>query len=265
MNLRDEVERLRKDGYNEANAEARLCQDIVLEAISKSAFGHHVTIKGGVVMRSLSQNVRRATRDLDLDFLKYSVGEESVRLFVEKLNCLDGIALRMHNHVEELNHQDYKGKRIVLEVSDEYNNILDLKVDIGVHKDLEIKQEVYGFDVCFQEDCASVLINSSAQMFVEKLKSLLRFGPRSTRYKDVFDLYFLIDSIDRTVLKQCVDMYIFGDATLAVTSYDDIRERIGRTFDNVKYKKQVEISKQNWLGLPMEDVFRKIHDYISEL
>ena len=63
MNLRDEVERLRKDGYNEANAEARLCQDIVLEAISKSAFGHHVTIKGGVVMRSLSQNVRRATRD----------------------------------------------------------------------------------------------------------------------------------------------------------------------------------------------------------
>ena len=33
-------------------------------------------------------------------------------------------------------------------------------MDIGVHKDLDIEQEEYCFDVCFQEDSASVLINS---------------------------------------------------------------------------------------------------------
>ena len=265
MNLREEIERLRQEGYKEANAEARICQDIVLKAISKSTFGHNVTIKGGVVMRSLSQDVRRATRDLDLDFIRYSIEEDSIRIFVEKINCLDGLTLHMRNHVEELNHQDYKGKRIVLEVKDDYNNILNLKLDIGVHKDLEIKQTEYGFDICFQEDRASVLINSSAQMFVEKLKSLLRFGPRSTRYKDVFDLFFLIDLIEHETLKQCVGTYIFDDENLDVNSFDDIRERIRKTFGNVRYKKQVEISKQNWIELPVEDVFQKILNFINEL
>ena len=41
-------------------------------------------------------------------------------------------------------------------------------MDIGVHKDLDIEQEEYCFDVCFQEDSASVLINSCEQMITEK-------------------------------------------------------------------------------------------------
>lgn len=28
MNLQEEIEKIKKEGYNEANAEARLCQDI---------------------------------------------------------------------------------------------------------------------------------------------------------------------------------------------------------------------------------------------
>ena len=51
---------------------------------------------------------------------------------------------------------------------------------------MDIEQEEYCFDVCFQEDTASVLINSCEQMLTEKLKSLMRFGTQSTRYKDVF-------------------------------------------------------------------------------
>ena len=36
MNLRDEVDKIRKEGYSEANAEAKLCQDIIIKAISQS-------------------------------------------------------------------------------------------------------------------------------------------------------------------------------------------------------------------------------------
>lgn len=81
-------------------------------------------------------------------------------------------------------------KRIHIEISDAAGNVLSLKMDIGVHKDLDIEQEEYCFDVCFQADSASVLINSREQMITEKLKSLMRFGTRSTRYKDVFDICF---------------------------------------------------------------------------
>lgn len=46
------------EGYSELLAEARVCQDIVLKAISESKLNRNVTIKGGVVMRSITGNIR---------------------------------------------------------------------------------------------------------------------------------------------------------------------------------------------------------------
>lgn len=46
MNLMDEVEKIKIEGYNEANAEAKLCQDVIINAISKSSLNRNVTIKG---------------------------------------------------------------------------------------------------------------------------------------------------------------------------------------------------------------------------
>ena len=40
MNLLDEVDKIKKDGYSEANAEAKLCQDIIIKAISQSSLGY---------------------------------------------------------------------------------------------------------------------------------------------------------------------------------------------------------------------------------
>lgn len=107
MNLHDEVEKIKGEGYSEANAEAKLCQDIVLKAIAESGMGRNATIKGGVVMRSISKNARRATQDLDLDFIRYSISDESIKRFIEKLNCLDGLKIGIAGNITELNHQDF--------------------------------------------------------------------------------------------------------------------------------------------------------------
>ena len=72
------IDSLKNQGYNETNAEARVCQDLVLKAISQSSLSQNVTIKGGVVMRNLTENVRRATQDLDIDFIKYPLDRKSV-------------------------------------------------------------------------------------------------------------------------------------------------------------------------------------------
>ena len=60
-------------GYETNDVESKASQDIILSKISKSKFKNHITIKGGVVMYSISNDKRRATRDLDLDFIKYSL------------------------------------------------------------------------------------------------------------------------------------------------------------------------------------------------
>ena len=78
MNLREETERIVLDGYSQENAESKLCQDIILKAISDSKMAKNATIKGGVVMRSISDNARRATQDIDIDLIRYSISDESM-------------------------------------------------------------------------------------------------------------------------------------------------------------------------------------------
>lgn len=47
------LRRANEDGYQDENAEAKVCQDIVLKALSESSLSRNATIKGGVVMRRI--------------------------------------------------------------------------------------------------------------------------------------------------------------------------------------------------------------------
>ena len=42
-----------EEGYIDENADAKVCQDIVLKALAESTLSRNVTIKGGVAMRGL--------------------------------------------------------------------------------------------------------------------------------------------------------------------------------------------------------------------
>lgn len=66
--------------------------------------------------------------------------------------------------------------------------MINSKIDFGVHNKFQIEQEEYCFDIGFDNEGASLLINSKEQMLTEKLRSILKFGVFSTRYKDIFDI-----------------------------------------------------------------------------
>ena len=251
MNLINMIEIEIANGYGDANAQSKVCQDIILKAISSSSLSSNLTIKGGVVMRSKTGNIRRATQDLDIDFIRYSLADESIDMLINKLNCLDGISIKRHGEIEELRQQDYRGKRVYVEISDTYGNSIVSKLDLGVHTYLDIEQEEYCFDIAFDENGASVLINSNEQMFTEKLKSLLRFGPISTRYKDIFDMYYLSANVDYVKLTKCIEYFIFKDNKMREVTMDDIIKRVQVSFSDKNYIHRIESSKARWLD---EDV-----------
>ena len=148
MNLEYLRQQYLSNGFKTANAEAKVCQDIILNKISKSTLNHNVTIKGGVVMYGLSNDLRRATRDLDLDFIRYSLDNKSIRIFIEKLNEVDdGITIKIIGEIEKLHHIDYDGKRVNLIISDNYGFSINSKLDIGVQSNLSLKQEEYCFNL----------------------------------------------------------------------------------------------------------------------
>ena len=176
-NLAELTADVRNDGYSQINAEAKVCQDIVLKAIAESSLSRNVTIKGGVV-----------------------------------------------------------------------------------------EQDEYCFDVCLDDVGASLLINSKEQIFTEKLRSLLRFGPLSTRYKDIFDLCYLADHAEKERLRRCLDTYIFKDPGMRENDMNAVLARVNRTFSDRLYRQQIQrSSRHNWLGIKVEDAFAKIIAFLETI
>ncbi len=265
MNLQNMVQIEIERGLSDLNARAKVCQDVVLKSIASGSLNRNITIKGGVVMRCKTGNIRRATQDLDIDFIRYSLSDEAIDEFITKMNVLDGILIKRIGNIEELRQQDYKGKRVRVEISDDTGFKIESKIDLGVHDKLDIAQEEYCFDIAFDENGASLLINSNEQMFVEKLKSLLKFGTFSTRFKDVFDMFYLSQHVDSAKLKTCIDIYIYNDGQMRESSGKDVLKRIQRVFNDKGYLKRLASSSKNWLDKPIKEVTEGIIGFLETI
>jgi len=254
-----------EEGLTRELAAARVCQDIVLKAIAEGPLSRNVTIKGGVVMRSLTKNNRRATRDIDLDFIHYSLDDFSIREFVKRLNCIDGIQIYMDDEITELKHQDYHGKSIEVKIVDEYGNSVKSKIDIGVHKHMEIDQDEYCFDVCMDDDGATLLKNTVEQSFVEKLRSLLKFGANSRRYRDIYDMSYLKNVASDGKMADMIRILIFDDAEMYENTMDDIVKRLSNIFKDEQYLSRVSGSRQRWIDNDIHEITKGLISYLENI
>ncbi len=265
INIQKMIEEANENGYQGDKASAKVCQDIVLKALSIGPLSRNVTIKGGVVMRSKTNNVRRATQDLDIDFIKYSLADEAIDSFICKLNCLEGIKIRRWGKIEELKQQDYSGKQVFILIEDIEGNQFRSKIDLGVNNRFELEQEEYCFDIAYDDEGASLLINSNEQMLAEKLRSLLKFGPFSTRYKDVYDMYYLKDVVNREKLMLALDIYIFSDVTMKENTGNDIKKRLKITFSDKGYIRRLDTSDKRWSDEKIDVITRGILEFVGEI
>lgn len=263
--IKQMIQQANIDGYADEYAEAKVCQDIILKALSESMLSRNATIKGGVVMRSISRNARRATQDLDIDFIRYSLRDESVRLFIRKLDCLDGIHITQTGAITELKQQDYRGKRVFVKITDDTGDSIESKIDLGVHKNLSIEQEEYCFDIACFDEGANLLINSKEQMFVEKLISLLKFGENSTRYKDVFDMCWLSGELDKDRLNDYLDALVFHNPGMRENNMQDIRQRLKKSFASSQYISRLSGTRNNWLDMEIPDVLNTLMVFLESI
>ncbi|MDD3361436.1 MAG: hypothetical protein PHW34_07185 [Hespellia sp.] len=47
-------------------------------------------------MRSITGNVRRATQDMDIDFIRYSLSDDSIEKFIQRMNGLPQISIKQY-------------------------------------------------------------------------------------------------------------------------------------------------------------------------
>lgn len=227
MNLQEVIQKYIKSGYSDELASSKVSQDLILTAIANSKYNQNITTKGGVVMHNLSNDKRRATRDLDLDFIKYPLDDKSIKNFINELNkSINYINFEIIDEIIPLHHQDYKGKRVFLKIKDNYKNEIGTKLDIGVHKLFQLEQEQY-----------------------------------------MFDFYYLIDNelLNKEKLEKCFKILIYDDKSINVNNVKDLISQFEKITSSRLYKINLNNPKYNWLDKNIDGVIDKIKDYLVNM
>lgn len=121
------------------------------------------------------------------------------------------------------------------------------------------------FVMAMDEAGASLLINSNEQMFVEKLRSLLRFGFISTRYKDIYDMYYLSDKLNPERLTLCLETYIFKDPRMREKDIAEIIRRVSIVFADRSYQSRLASTDQRWLDEDVPKVLKQIESFLKSI
>ena len=94
-------------------------------------------------------------------------------------------------------------------------------------------------------------------------KGLLRFGSASTRFKDVFDMYYLSKRIRKTVLRTYMKLYIYDDAKMRENDAAGVIRRLQRIFTNHRYMEQLADPVYAWIDESPSDVAVRLVDFLS--
>ncbi len=258
-----------KEGFNRNYAISKVCQDIIINRIYNSKYSDNITIKGGVVMFHLTNNIRRATVDIDMDLINMSIATENIiNIFIElsKLDNIDSFKLSIDkNKIEELSHQDYHGKRLTVTISDKHRKSYNVKLDIGVHKHTDIHQDTLLLNTQIIDGNVEFLANPKEQIFIEKLIPLLKFGPLSTRYRDIFDLYWLIvdGNLDKNKILKYMEILIF-DNDMNINNSKDVYETINLVLSEPLFINNLS-NNYNWTNSNIDTILETIKDYLRSL
>lgn len=258
-----------KEGYNQNYAISKVCQDIIINRIYHSKYSDKITIKGGVVMFHLTNNIRRATVDIDMDLINMSIRTENiVNIFIElsKLDNIDGFKLSIDkNKIEELSHQDYHRKRLTVSITDNYRKTYNVKLDIGIHKHTDIHQDTLLLNTEIIDGNIEFLVNPKEQIFIEKLIPILKFGPLSTRYRDIFDLYWLITegNLDKGKILNYMKILIF-DNDIDINEIKELYNTIDLVLNEPMFISNLS-NNYNWTNADINTILENIKNYLKSL
>ena len=99
------------------------------------------------------------------------------------------------------------------------------------------------------------------------MKSLFKFNIRSTRYKNIFDFYYLINNklLNKEKLEKCFKILIYDDKSINIDNIKNLINQFGKITSSKLYKINLNNPKYNWLDKNIDEVIDKIEDYLVNM
>ena len=258
--------RIKKPTLTKQQAQSKVCQEIFIAKIGDSEIlSSKIVFKGGLILDSLSNGQRGYTKDIDFDFIKYSLSNESISLFVEELNkasSFNNVRVTIER-IEELRHKNYRGRRVFLAFNDNVDKY-NLAIDIGVYKSLVLKNKSFKYSMAFG-GTSKIQVNPIERMIFEKLSTFAIYGTDNSRDKDYFDAYYLITTFEYSI--RAIAKMMKKELVINKNYYSSAKEAIiaiKKTFLDVNYRLFLKKSTRNWLKEDFESINETMLEFLDK-
>lgn len=167
----------------------------VLMRIEKSTYKNNVILKGGVLLSSIIGEDLRTTKDIDATLKSLSLNIQSIKKIFDEILSIDvgdNIKFEIDNIKDIRLEDEYGGFRI--NVKGTFDKIkTNFFIEITTGDVITPKEIKYKYKSIFEKKEISIMAYNIETIIAEKFESIISKNVTTTRAKDFYDLYMLIN------------------------------------------------------------------------
>ena len=183
----------------------------VLMRLEKSKYRDNIILKGGVLLSSIIGSDMRTTKDIDATLKSIPLNEKTIRNIFEEILSIDikdGLIFKIES-VKDIRLDDvYGGYRInVYGEFDKLKTHFFIEVTTG---DIITPREIkYKYNSIFEDKTINIMAYTIETIIAEKFESIISKNISTTRAKDFYDMYIIvnnhIDKINKITLAKAIE------------------------------------------------------------
>lgn len=244
----------------------------VLMRIEKSKYKDNIILKGGVLLSSIIGENLRTTKDIDATLKSLPLNIESVKNIFEEILCIDiddNVNFEIVNIKDIRLEDDYGGFRI--NVKGTYDKIrTNFFIEITTGDIITPREIKYKYNSIFEDKKINIMAYTIETIIAEKFESIISKNITTTRAKDFYDLYMLMnkhkkDINNNNLVKAITNTFNKRNTKFNIVNFKEIVEilensnALKRVFTD--YQSKLEYTK----GVTFEDTINSLREIINIL
>ena len=244
----------------------------VLMRLEKSKYRDNIILKGGVLLSSIIGEDLRTTKDIDATLKSLPLNIDSIRNIFEEILSIDiddNVNFEIVNIKDIRLEDEYGGFRInVKGTFDKIRTNFFIEITAG---DIITPREIkYKYNSIFEEKRINIMAYTIETIIAEKFESIISKNITTTRAKDFYDLYMLMnkhknDINNKNLVKAIENTFNKRNTEFNIDNFKEIVEimedsnALKRVFTD--YQSKLEYTKE----VSFNDTIKAINEIINIL
>ena len=168
----------------------------VLMRLEKSKYRDNIILKGGVLLSSIIGSDMRTTKDIDATLRSITLNEQSIEKIFEEILSIDindNVKFKIENIKDIRLEDEYGGYRI--NVFGEFDNLkTNFFIEITTGDIITPREIRYKYNSIFGDKKINIMAYNIETIIAEKFESIISKNITTTRAKDFYDIYIIMNN-----------------------------------------------------------------------